>query len=129
MLQRRNTHQRQLVMEAVQELADHPTADQVYARIHEREPHVSRATVYRNLNLLAEQGQILDVKTPGADRFDFRTDPHAHLVCRECGAVVDVPDPTPPDVDKDVANRTGYVDVSHYTVFSGLCPACRIKDV
>lgn len=125
MVQRRNTHQRSLVMEAVKSLADHPTADEVYDYVRRQDEHVSRGTVYRNLNLLTEQGQVLDVKVPGADRFDFRTEPHAHMVCRQCGAVVDVPESVAAGADKDVQALTGYAEVAHYTVFLGLCPVCQ----
>ena len=53
-MERRNTRQRQLVLEAVQELCDHPTADEIYLRVREQDDHISRGTVYRNLHLLAD---------------------------------------------------------------------------
>ena len=52
----RNTIQRALVLEAVNRLQCHATADEIYAEIAKEHPHISRATVYRNLNLLAELG-------------------------------------------------------------------------
>ena len=58
MVQRRNSRQRELVLDAVQCLKCHPTANQVYAYVHEKDDHVSMGTVYRNLNLLAEAGII-----------------------------------------------------------------------
>ena len=71
---RRNTRQRQLVLDAVRARCDHPTAEDVYRDVHAIDEHVSRGTVYRNLNLLAETGVITTVKAPGAMRFDRRCD-------------------------------------------------------
>lgn len=125
MVQRRNTRQRQLVLEAVRSLDDHPTADEIYGYVRKQDAHVSRATVYRNLNFLASTGAILDVRVPGGDRFDHRTDDHPHLVCTECGSVVDAPYRTAADANAQVAQSTGYADVMHYSVFMGVCPACQ----
>ena len=116
-----------MIYDTVMEQRDHPTADAVYARLKPLHPSLSLATVYRNLNLLAEEGRILDVKVPGGDRFDHRVDDHAHLVCRSCGEVCDVPDPNASDADARTADATGYAGVSHYTVFSGICPKCQEK--
>ena len=83
-MERRNTIQRKLVLDTVREL-DHPDAEQVYEKIITKHPHISKATVYRNLNLLAEQNEILKIETGnGPDKFDFRilfriTDPN---LCR-----------------------------------------------
>ena len=67
-MERRQTRQRQLVLNAVHTLK-HPTADEVYAAVADAQPPVGRATVYRNLNLLAEQGEIRRIETGEADRF------------------------------------------------------------
>ena len=58
-MQTRNTVQRQIVLQAVRSLHDHPTADSVYAVVAAEHPSISKATVYRNLNQLALQGEIL----------------------------------------------------------------------
>ena len=68
----RNTVQRAMTLEAVRRLHAHPTAEEVYRQVAAEHPSVSRATVYRNLNQLAAQGEILRVPVPtGADHFDF----------------------------------------------------------
>jgi len=124
-MERRNTRQRQLVLEAVQELCDHPTADEIYLRVREQDDHISRGTVYRNLHLLADTGEILSVKTPGGERFDRRMDHHAHLVCSECGTVIDVPMPKQDDFCRQIERSTGYASVSTSTILTGVCPACQ----
>ena len=71
-MQTRNTIQRQIVLQVVNQMHNHPTADAIYAVIAAQHPTISKATVYRNLNQLAAQGEILRVPVPtGADHFDF----------------------------------------------------------
>lgn len=123
--QRRITRQRQLVLDAVRALGNHPTADAVFSAVRTRDEHVSRGTVYRNLNLLAEDGQIRVVKTPGGSRFDHRCDEHAHVVCTSCGAVEDIELPYRRELDREANARSAFSVRSHYTLFEGLCPACR----
>ena len=125
MVERRNTRQRQMILDCVRGRCDHPTADQVYAAVHELDEHVSRGTVYRNLHLLADTGDILAVRVPGGERFDLRTDEHAHMLCTSCGQVVDVAVPTDTSLDERVSRETGYAVRAHYTVFEGICPACQ----
>ncbi len=76
-MQTRNTVQRQIVLQAVLRMHDHPTADTVYAAVAADHPSISKATVYRNLNQLASQGEIRRVAVPnGADRYDFNLEEH-----------------------------------------------------
>lgn len=124
-VQRRSTRQRRLVLDAVQSLDCHPTAGEVYDFVHERDEHVSLGTVYRNLSLLADEGTILAVKAPGENHYDHRVDPHDHVVCMECGRVVDAETVQNPGLDRGVEESTGYKVSSHYTVFEGICPDCQ----
>lgn len=124
MKQHRETRQRRLVLEVVRARDDHPSADQIYIETRQQDGRISRATVYRNLNCLAESGAILHVKVPGADRFDRRTDRHYHLICLRCGAVQDVPAPYHPELDRLAASASGYRIERHRTIFEGCCPDC-----
>ena len=125
---RRNTRQRQLVLEAVRARDDHPCADQVYLDVHKKAPHISRGTVYRNLHLLSELGVIRHVRVPGVDRYDHRVERHYHLLCTGCGAMTDVAAiPYCAAVDREVEEHTGYAIALHRTIFEGLCPICREK--
>ena len=124
----RNTKQRSLVLEVVREHRDHPTAEQIYHDVHERNAKVSRATVYRNLNLLDDNGEIQQVAAPIANRFDLRCDPHYHMMCVRCGSVVDAPLEYQKAYDELVAKISGFQVVSHQTLFKGLCPNCQKED-
>lgn len=127
MKQQRNTKQRQLVLDAVRARCDHPSADQIYLDVRAIDDKISRGTVYRNLNFLAQNGELLHVKVSNADRFDCRLDFHYHLLCTECGAVCDVPLSYHGELDQQLAAKTGYVIERHRTVFEGRCPGCQHK--
>lgn len=84
------TQQRRGILEVLLALGTHPTADEIAAALGLRMPGVSRATVYRNLEVLVGLGVITKVCHPGAAvRYDARTDVHHHLVCLRCNAIVD----------------------------------------
>ncbi len=86
------SRQREAILNIMQSgLLDHPTADLVYAKLRKTFKKISLATVYRNLNHLAESNFILKIKTPNMpDRFDYRLEKHHHLVCKNCGKTIDV---------------------------------------
>lgn len=124
-VQRRNTRQRKLVLDAVRQSYNHPTADEIYNVVRAQDDKISRGTVYRNLNLLADAGEILSIKTPGGSRFDRTIEPHAHIICTSCSRVIDVPLPFDAQIDAKASEQIGWHVTSHYTIFEGLCPDCR----
>lgn len=122
----RNTVQRTVILDALRRLADHPTADEVYDAVHETHPTISKATVYRTLNRLSEEGVIAHVRiNNGADRFDHQTFPHYHVRCVRCGRVDDVMVPLMGSVDEAAAAASGYRVCGHSLQFDGVCPACQ----
>lgn len=124
----RNTLQRRLVLETVQRMHNHPTADEIFREIAAENMLISKATVYRNLKILSEQGEILHIPIPnGADCFDYNTLPHYHLECRSCSRIFDVDMPYQADLPDKIVNRKGFLIESHHIVFSGLCPRCQSK--
>lgn len=121
----RNTMQRRLVLGAVQTLKNHPTADEIFEYINIENPGISRATVYRNLGVLAKQGEIQRVShLDAADRFDFNLSPHYHFRCDGCDKVFDVDMPHMPDLAKKAGAPAGFTVHSAEITFTGLCPAC-----
>lgn len=126
-MQRRNTRQRRLVLDAVRALHDHPTVDEVFNEVRRHDDRVSRGTVYRNLALLADEGSVQMLKTPGGNRFDDRCDPHAHLICTSCGTVCDLELPYESAQDDAAMRETGFSQVTHYAFFEGVCPACQAR--
>ena len=116
----RNNKQRDAILAAVCTMRTHPTADEVYDKLRKDHPHLSLGTVYRNLNLFAQKGDILRVTVPGAgDRFDFRIDKHEHLLCEKCHRVFDV------NVDVSIKSEDTEATIDGYTlILHGICPEC-----
>ena len=123
---RHNTIQRSLVLDAVNRLKSHATADEVYAEVAATHPNISKATVYRNLNLLSEMGMIRKLEIPGgADRFDHIYKEHCHVKCEKCGRVFDIEIPYIDGLDNLVENRNGFELTGYDILFRGICPGCR----
>lgn len=91
MAARRYSRQREMIKEFLCARKDHPTADMVYKNVQMLNPHISLGTVYRNLTLLSESGEISRLHLgDGVDHFDADTSPHCHFICRQCGQVTDL---------------------------------------
>lgn len=125
----RNTVQRSVIEAELRHLANHPTVDEVYAAVHEERPSISKATVYRTLNMLSDEGAISRVKiNNGADHFDHTAFFHYHVRCLGCGKVDDVMIPTLAGIEETASAASGYRVVSHTLQFDGYCPACQAKE-
>ena len=125
---RRNTRQRQMVLELVKQRCDHPTADDIYLEIRDLDPRVSRATVYRNLHLLVDSGDLISVRNHlGVERFDRRIDTHSHVICDSCGELVDAPAPTMAADFSDVEEASGFKIDRQETIYHGICSKCQAK--
>lgn len=124
--QRRRTVQKDIILQVVTSMYNHPCADAIYEEVLKNHPHISRATVYRNLNQMAEEGLVFRVKLPdGADAYDFRVDPHYHVRCSCCGNVFDVDMPYMDDLTRSIMDTKGFDFQGHTIVFEGTCPGCR----
>ena len=122
----RNTIQRQIVLSTVYSLKNHPTADEIYNEIYREHPTISRGTVYRNLNILSETGQLIKVAmSDSADRFDHNIHKHYHIKCTECGSVTDVDIEYIDEINEMIEEKTGFVLQAHEIVFKGVCPECK----
>ena len=126
MPQRRNTVQRCMIERAVRTLGNHPRAQDVFTYVSDICPGISHATVYRNLNLLAEEGMLKKIAVPNAaDRFDHNTHAHYHAYCQKCGSFCDVDIPYVRGIDEQAQQASGYKLESHDIVFFGTCKDCQ----
>ncbi len=124
----RNTIQRSLVLDAVRSLHCHPTSADVYEVVREQHPNISRATVYRNLAVLANRGEVLRVEVPnGADRYDFFNTPHYHAKCRVCGQLFDIDMPYKENLAAQISDAHGFKVEDHEIIFTGVCEQCQKK--
>ncbi|MGL5514516.1 MAG: Fur family transcriptional regulator [Sporomusa sp.] len=125
-INKRSTVQRSLVLEAVKELQCHATADEIYNTIVKKHPNISRGTVYRNLSLLCDIGEIHKVEMPvGADCYDYLCHEHYHVRCVKCGRVFDVEMEFISDLEKNIKDARGFKFTGHDIVFKGICPKCN----
>ena len=105
----------------------HPSAEEVYAEVKKREKGIGRATVFRNLNFLADNGVFMKVCFRGEPaRFDTNHQKHDHFVCNICRAITDLP-PLPQidnDAEKDELVRRGFKVESKSVAYYGVCDKC-----
>ena len=125
---RRNSRQRTLIYEAVRASRSHPNAEEIYHDVQKQLPDISLGTVYCNLNLLEEMGQLVRIHTGvGPDRFDAILQMHPHLVCSSCGGVFDLDCCIGQEMDllKRAFERSGaQIDGVQARAF-GICEQCR----
>lgn len=127
MIVQRYSRQRAAIASALLQTKAHPTAEMLYDTLRREHPNISLGTVYRNLALLEEQGMVRRITISGQpDRFDGDVSEHHHLICNQCGAVVDLPCEPVVDLARaaEMATRSG-IEISDYRVlFIGACQRC-----
>lgn len=122
----RSTPQYRLVADLMRDNMDHPTADEIYALAREQAPSISRGTVYRNLNRLADEGAIARLTMPsGPDHYDSVTARHTHFLCRSCNRVFDTQLPYDIALDTSIPGLPGFNVEWHRLILVGECPTCR----
>ena len=125
----RYSKKREAILEVLRSTEEHPSADWVYQTLRPQFPDLSLGTVYRNLARFKEEGVIVSVGTVnGQERFDAMINPHTHFICRNCGAVMDLPGVNAADLDLDGISAKSGVKIDHHELlFYGTCPECNPK--
>jgi len=122
----RKSIQREAILRIVKNTTSHPGADWVYNQVRKEIPNISMGTVYRNLKLLAQAGQIRELDIPGsASRFDGSTSKHQHLICEKCGRIFDLDEAIDLKVEARIFQKTGFQVKGKYLKFIGLCSDCQ----
>lgn len=118
--------QREALLTLLRSTRSHPSADWLYENLRKDFPNISLGTVYRNLALLTENGDIIKIPTYSSkEHFDGFTHTHHHFVCRDCDAILDL------DIDgmestKREAEKKLNAEVDDYSlVFYGVCENCK----
>jgi Fur family peroxide stress response transcriptional regulator len=125
-MKRRETRQREAILKALRAVDSHPTADWIYEEVRKVIPRISKGTVYRNLKILYEAGEIAELNLNGTvTRYEGRKDNHYHFRCERCGRVFDMDEPVDTELDKRMAARTGFNISYHQLEFRGLCHDCE----
>ncbi len=122
----RLTPQRRAVIEALAGDTTHPLADDVARRVADRIPGVSLSTVYKTLHEFAAIGLVRELDLPGAMRFDADVSDHLHLLCDDCGTVVDIPSSAA--LESALRDTTRGLSVSSVDItLKGSCTACSVR--
>ena len=121
----KHSRQRDSIKEFLASRKDHPTADVVYAGVRQSFPNISLGTVYRNLTLLADMGEIARLRVgDGVDHFDYDISPHYHFICSECGCVTDLELPFTQEWTEAAREEFAGEIVGQITYFCGRCGDC-----
>ena len=122
---RRMTKQRRTILEELRKVTSHPTADELHQMVRTRLPRINIATVYRNLEILASEGEVMKLDVSGTQRrFDGTPQNHYHIRCNRCGKVDDVHMGVMDSLEQSAADCSGYWVESHSVEFTGICPDC-----
>lgn len=123
---KRMTKQRKKILEVLKNTTCHPTADWIYDEVKKDIPNISLGTVYRNLNVLAEMGEIRVLEYgSNYSRYDGNPKQHYHFSCEECENVFDIDLDIDLDLNESAAKKTTFKIFSHRLEFSGLCSDCQ----
>lgn len=124
----RITPQRHAVLEYLLTSHTHPTADEIYKALEGKFPNMSVATVYNNLRILKELGLVQEL-TYGDDssRFDCSPEMHYHIICNDCGKIVDFHYPTLDEIES-LAEKVSGFEISHHRMeLYGVCEECAAE--
>ena len=123
----RLTPQRMMVLEAIEGSDDHISAEEIHAKARSKYPYINISTVYRTLDLLKEQGLVIETDL-GGGRFLYHPvgkAHHHHLVCRKCGSVTDIDASMFHRLHEELTARHGFdAEFEHIAIF-GTCAKCR----
>lgn len=125
-IKRKHSRKRDAILECLRSTDAHPSAEWVYSKLKPEIPDLSLGTVYRNLTLFKDEGEILSLGTvQGLERFDGRTDPHVHFVCTQCGRVIDLPGVELPEALIEAAQAAAQAPITESRLtFYGPCSHC-----
>ncbi|WP_154663186.1 peroxide-responsive transcriptional repressor PerR [Bacillus massiliigorillae] len=124
----RITPQRHAILEYLIESMSHPTADDIYKALEGKFPNMSVATVYNNLRVFREVGLVKELTYgDSSSRFDFTTSDHYHVICVNCGKIVDFHYPGLDEVEQLASHVTGFKVFQHRMEVYGECPDCMAK--
>jgi Fur family ferric uptake transcriptional regulator len=124
----RMTRQRRVILEELRKVNTHPSADEIYEIVRKRLPRISLGTVYRNLEILSDSGDIQKLETGSSPkRFDGNPSEHFHIRCVRCDRIADVVILPDLEIDLERVNAADFEVIGHRLEFLGLCPQCSGK--
>jgi Fur family peroxide stress response transcriptional regulator len=109
---------------------NHPTAQELYEHIHAKPDSfgkkISLGTVYRNLQILEENGKLISIDSSSfVTHYDARLDPHYHFICKNCGVVLDIAMDYMNELNDKAQKGNDCRIESHSLAFEGCCEKCK----
>lgn len=127
----RNTRQKKLIIDCLNKYgSNHMTVDDIFKLINAQDSQISIATVYRNLKLLEEQGSVKKVFVSDDSTAYYElaenstSHSHHHLICRQCGAIIDFEEDLLDALEKMIEVTKGFQIQDHRVAFYGICKQC-----
>ena len=127
----RSTDQRRLIVETFFQAPNHISIEELLSQVRAQDPKVGYATVYRTLKLLTECGVAFERKFgDGLTRYELADDAshHDHLICVDCGKIIEFEEPQIEELQERVAARYGFEIKSHKHEMYGSCADCQAKN-
>jgi Fur family peroxide stress response transcriptional regulator len=123
----RITPQRYAVLRVLSISEDHPSAESIFSKLEAEYPTMSLATVYKTINLLKKNGEVLELEfSELGNRYDGNKPyPHPHVICTQCGSILDPSMLDLEEITDKMTRETGFKIISHRLDFYGICPACQ----
>ena len=122
----RMTSQRMAILHALRQAGTHLSPREVYKQAKQALPTLTEPTVYRTLEFLAENGLVRQAHTGnGHLRYEIAGNDHHHIVCRICGAEIEVDHTLLEQLYRTLESSSGYVRIDNHMTFFGLCPDCQ----
>ena len=125
----KHSRQRDALLNNLRLRYDHPTAEELYMSLKTEIPNISLGTVYRNLNMLSENGTICKISVGDVDRFDATTEQHYHMICKICKRVYDVEMPVLEHLNEQAQKYVKGTVIAHFLLFNGVCENCQNKNL
>lgn len=123
---RRSTKQREIVLNELKALYTHPTALELFKIINKKFPNIGVATVYRNLELLQQEGIIIKLNSREKEaHYDGDITPHLHLICKKCGEIFDIDDCNKINIRSEKIEKIGFKPDFRYLEIHGICKNCQ----
>lgn len=125
------TPQRLAIVKILAKSESHPSVEDIYDQIKKDFPTMSLATVYRNIILVKDFGEVLELGFPdGSNRYDGNKPyPHPHVICIECKKIVDPDLDSLDDLKNEVAAETHFKILNHRLDFFGICSNCMAEKI
>jgi Fur family ferric uptake transcriptional regulator len=125
----RLTPQREMIVEAIAHAGRHVTVEEIFEQVQARAHAVNVATVYRTLDLLVELGLVsrADLRDGQVTYATLRHGPHCHLVCRNCGQVIEADHDLVEPLEEQLQAQYGFTADLHHFAIPGLCTGCQSR--